>query len=403
MVLNMNFNLSEENQLFLDTVRNICRKEIKPLSEKIDNEGSIPKELLDKLAKVKLIGITIPEKYGGMNGTVLQSAIAGMEIGRADISMATAVYYLLNAGWGKIFSKYGTEEAKEEVLTKVTDGKAFLGVASTETGGGSDLYAIKTVAKKEGSRYIVNGEKGFISGVTEARELGGGHLTIVKTDPSKRTKGMSLIYIPAQSPGISVQTYKNMGRMGISTGELTYDNVEVDEKYLLKGENDGYGLLIEGFMTARTLVSSACIGAAEEALEIGIEHLKKREAFGGPLARYEGLQFEMVELYTHIEMVKLMIYKAATLIDEYENGKKVDLKDINMAVSMVKLRAPEVAFDTFKKVMMWHGAMGYTKEAGLEKGLRGVTSYLVGAEGALNIMRLIIVRELLGRDYMPYK
>ena len=161
---------------------------------------------------------------------------------------------------------------------------------------------------------------------------------------------------------------------------------------------------MEGFQVARTFVSAACVGAAERALESGIAWIKERPAFGQPLGKFEGIQFEMADLYTQVEAVKWQCRRAAWLLDRYVmKGDASHRSEIDKVVASVKLTAPQVAFDTVRRVMMWFGAAGYTKDVGLELGFRGIMSYMVGAEGGLNIMRIILGRELLGKEFVPYK
>jgi acyl-CoA dehydrogenase len=192
--------------------------------------------------------------------------------------------------------------------------------------------------------------------------------------------------------------------MGISTGGLTYTDVRLPEKYRLGEEGKGYGYAMEGFQVARTFVSAACVGAAERALETGIAWIKERKAFGQPLGKFEGIQFEMADLFTQIEAVKWQCRRAAWLIDQYVlRGDQSHRSEVDKAVASVKLTAPQIAFDTVRRVMMWFGAAGYTKDVGLEIGFRGIMSYVVGAEGGLNIMRIILGRELLGKEFVPYK
>jgi acyl-CoA dehydrogenase len=185
-----------------------------------------------------------------------------------------------------------------------------------------------------------------------------------------------------------------MGREGMSNGIININNAKIPEYYLIGEWNKGFYYAMEGFNCARTLVAAACIGAAEKALEAGIEYIKERTVFGSPLAKFEGLQFQLAENYIKLESARLLVHKAAWMLDE----KRFSNQELNKAVAAAKLAAPTAAFDIFKEVMMWYGAYGYTREAGLERGLRGVMSYIVGAEGAQNIMRLIIARELLGKD-----
>jgi acyl-CoA dehydrogenase len=285
------------------------------------------------------------------------------------------------------------------VLPQVTAGNAFLGIATTEPSGGSDLAQMRTTSRRTGDEFVVRGEKSFVSGVEEAKRLGGGHLTLTRTADG----GFNFLYIPTNTPGISTQKFQNMGRMGISTGAISYDEVRVPAENLVGEEGRGFRTAMAGFSIARTFVSAACIGAAERALETGAAYVKERRAFGQPLAKFEGIQFELVDLFAEVEAVKWQCRRAAWLLDTYTlRGDESHRSEVDRAVAAVKLTAPPIAFECVKRVMMWHGAAGYTKDVGLELGLRGVMSYLVGAEGGLNIMRIILGRELLGKEFVPY-
>jgi len=396
----MDFQLSDEEQAFQDAVRRFGDKVLRANEEKIDTEGHIPDEVLSAMADLGLLAMPVPAEYGGMGASAVLTELAAEEIGRGDASMATAVFFLLEAGWSTAFSLHGTEEAKKEVLPPVCAGKAFLGIASTEPTGGSDLAGMHTTARREGDSFVLHGEKSFISGVEEAKRLGGGHLTLAK-DP---TGGFNFLYVPTNTDGITTQRFHNMGRMGISTGGLTYQDARVPTKYLLGKQGKGFGLALGGFSVARTYVAAACIGAAERALETGMKYIREREVFGEPLGKFEGIQFELADLYTELEATKWQVRRSAWLHDKYTlKGDTSHRPEVDRVVSSVKLAAPQIAFECVKRVMMWHGAAGYTKDVGLERGFRGIMSYMVGAEGGLNIMRIILGRELLGKEFLPYR
>jgi acyl-CoA dehydrogenase len=397
----MEFALSDEEAAFQTAVRNFGDKVLRPHERQIDSEGRIPDGVLQEMARLGLLSPLVPTDYGGLGASAVLTELAAEEIGRGDFSMATAVFYLLEAGWGWILAKHGTEEAKREVLPAVTAGKAFLGIATTEPGGGSDLGNMKTESRREGDQYVLRGEKAFLSGVEEAKRLGGGHLTLAH---NRNGSGFNFLYVPVNTPGIASQKFENMGRMGISTGGLTYTDVRLPAKYRIGDDGDGFARAMEGFQVARTFVAAACVGAAERALESGIAWIKDRQAFGQPLGKFEGIQFEMADLYAQIEAVKWQCRRAAWLLDRYVmQNDDSHRSEIDKVVASVKLTAPQVAFDTVRRVMMWFGAAGYTKDVGLELGFRGVMSYMVGAEGGLNIMRIILGRELLGKEFVPYK
>jgi acyl-CoA dehydrogenase len=396
----MDFRLSDEEEAFQAAVRKFGDRVLRPNERKIDSEGRIPDAVLGEMAHLGLLAMPVPSDYGGMGASAVLTELAAEEVGRGDSSMATAVFFLLEAGWGHILARYGTEEAKREVLPPVCAGKAFLGIASTEPTGGSDLAAMHTTSRKDGAEFVVRGEKSYVSGVEEAKRLGGGHLTLAKAGEG----GFRFLYVPTRHEGIATQKFDNLGRMGISTGALSYQDARVPARYLVGPDGKGFEVAMEGFSVARTFVAAACIGAAERALETGMAYIRERSAFGRPLGKFEGIQFELVDLWTQVEAVKWQCRRAAWLLDTYLlKGDHSHRSEIDRVVASVKLAAPQVSFECVKRVMMWFGAAGYTKEVGLELGFRGIMSYLVGAEGGLNIMRIILGRELLGKEFLPYK
>ncbi len=396
---NMEFSFTAEEDLFLLSVREFCEATIAPAASRIDETAGIPDEIIGAMGKAGLLGITVSGEYGGKGASFTKAAIAAGEIARADMSMAAAVYYLVEAGWGFIFERYGTGQAKAEVLPAVVQGKTFLGIASTEATGGSDIASTSTSLTGKDGDFLVDGSKSFISGVREAAGRGGGFVTVVKTDPSAGHRGLSLCYLPVKDKeGVSISTSKQMGREGISNGFIKIRHAVIPRHYLIGEWNRGFYYAMEGFNCARTLVAAACIGAAEKALESGIEHIKKRRLFGRPLSDFEGIRFQLAEDHVRLESAKLLVYRAAWMLDRMYSDNRFSHAEVNGAVAAAKLSAPTAAFDIIKDVMMWHGALGYTKEAGFERGLRGVASYIMGAEGAMNVMKIIIGKELLGKE-----
>jgi acyl-CoA dehydrogenase len=401
----MDFGWTDEQELWRKTVRDFAQKKIKPRVREIDSNKKIPDDIIKGMAKLGLLAPTASQEYGGAGVSWTMAAIAAEELGRADISLAIPVLYLVESAWGYIFSQYGTDEVKNEYLPKITSGDAFCGIAVTESEGGSDIVgAAKTTAVKKANNWILNGEKMFISGITESSKWSGIHLTLARTDPSRKHKGFSFFAVPLkETPGIETTLLEDMGRMGISTGGFSMDNVKIPENHLIGEFNRGFYYAMEGFSAARVLIGATCVGASEAALELGIEHIKTRKAFGRPLGSFEGIQFPLAEHYCNIEGIKLLTYRAAWIMDEMYRKNKFTHHDVALSAAISKLRAPIHAFDVMNEVADWLGATGYTKEYPIEMGIRGVRSYSIGAEGTMNIMKIIISRELLGKEFLPYK
>lgn len=395
----MEYALSEDAEAFRKSVREGLSKHLSPRVKEIDRGGEIPRDVLKQLSSMGLLGITIGEEYGGMGADMTLTTVAAEEVGRADNTLATGVFFLLEAGWGYIFYKYGCADAKEEILPKVTSGDYFLGIASTETTGGSDVAGERTRATRSGSHYIINGEKAYISGVNEAAKYGGGFLLLAKTRPELGHKGMSMVYTPVTGiNGITTSLIKNMGREGISTGIITLNDAAVPDRYLIGEENKGFYYAMEGFTRARVFVSAASIGAAQKVLEMGIDYANRREVFGKKLSSYQAVRFEAAEFYSRLEAVKALVYKAAWAVDQHYKNGAISLKDMTKLVSAAKWLAPTTSFDVIKGVSTWFGAYGYSKEGPVEASFRGSFSYLMGAEGALNVMKELIAKEIMDND-----
>ncbi len=379
----MDFSFTEENELIRDNARKFLENNLLPYVNDIDTKEKIPVDFFKKAGKNGIISPLIDTSHGGPALSFIDSTIISEEIAKIDTSMATSVYYLLNASWAYILQKYGNDKLKNNILPEIASGNKFIGIASTEPSGGSDVANIKTSGEIRNHKIIINGEKTYISGALEAKENGGGHLTLVKTDKSLGHKGITMVYVPADSSGTSINKLENMGRMGISTSSITYNNVEIPEENIIGEINKGFYYSMDGFNHARILVAAACNGLSDMMLEKGLNYINQRKAFDRYLKDFQGISFKFSELKTDLEMVKLLTYKAAYLAD-------VDSNDLYIYSAMAKYRAPQIALEIVKNVMMWFGAYGYTKDAGIEKGARGIFSYLVGAEGALNIMEMIV-------------
>ena len=403
----MDFGWSEEQRLWRQTVRDFAQKEIAPRVREIDTQERIPRQIIKGMAQLGLLAPVCSEEYGGAEMDWTLAAIAAEELGRADISLAVPVLYLVEAAWGFILDQYGTPKVKAEVLPRVTAGEAFLGIATTEPGGGSDILgSCRTKAVQQGDAWLLNGVKMYISGVRESLEMGGVHLLLARTDPDPAAahRAFTFFALPLKGTrGITPTYFEDMGRMGISTGGFALEDVSLPAAQKVGDVNRGFYHAMEGFSAARVLIGATCVGAAEAVLEMGVDHVKERQAFGRPLAAFEGISFPLADHYTSLESTRLLVYKAAWTMDQkYGPGTQTHY-DIALAAALAKLRAPQVGFSIMNEVADWFGAMAYTKECPVEMGIRGIRSYSIGAEGTMNIMRLVIARELLGADFLPYR
>jgi len=404
----MNFAFDTEQDLIRKTVREYAHKEIAPRVREIDDGRRIPDEIIAGLAGMGLLGMTVSTDHGGAGADPVTAGVVAEELARADIGCAVPTFYLVQAAWGYILDRYGRRAAREAILPGVCGGKAFLGIAATESDVGSDLAAMKTRAVKKGDGYRISGEKMFISGISEVAgqmPAGGGYVTLARTDPEKGARGMSLFYVPVKdTPGVTTTTFEDWGRRGISAGGFTMDEVRIPGEYLIGEENRGFHLTMEGFDYARALIAVVCAGAAMSALEQAMRHLRERKVFGRPVGGFQGVHFRLAEHWTRLEAVRLMGYRALWSCAREQSGAGPESApesrfEISRWCAQAKLFGAQAAFQAINDAIQWHGAFGYTVDCPLELALKGVRSYW-WAEGALEIMRVIVARELLGKEIL---
>ncbi|UCE96969.1 MAG: acyl-CoA/acyl-ACP dehydrogenase [Candidatus Bathyarchaeota archaeon] len=404
----MDFSFTEEQDLFRKALREWCEKNLSlEKVREMDTKGTIPQELVREMAKLGLLIMTAPEEHGGTGADWVTACIAAEELGYADISIAVPVLWLVESSWGYVVDKYCSEQVREDVIRKAIKGDAFIGIGSTESSGGSDVAGFKSTARKEADKWVLNGEKMYLSGTEESKKWGGGFFVNARTSPAPPGaphRGMTGFYLPMDSPGVEInKRFDDMGRMAISTGGFVMKDVKLPESYLIGEVDKGFYLTMEGFDTARILIGAVCLGAAKRALELGIEYIKERKAFGQPIGKFEGIHFELADDWAELEALRSLVYRTAWMMDKRYQEKRFTPLEVAQMISACKLKTPHFAFDVFKHVMLWFGAYGYTKECPIEMGLRGIMSYCVGAEGTTNIQRVVIARELLGKEYIAYK
>jgi len=398
----VDYRFNEEQELFRESIKEFCASEIAPKTEKLEGARQMPEDVIKALANFELLGLVIDPEYGGLGTDVVTAGIAVEELARTDLSCAIPVLFLVETSWGHVLDKYGTEEAKKEILPKMIKGEQIVGIATTESDIGSDLGSMKTKISKKGNKYVINGEKMYISGVAEAVKYGGGHVTLARMKPELGTRGMCMFYLPLKdTPGITPTYVEDIGRESISCGGFNIENVEIPKHYLIGEENKGFYIVHEGYELARGLIALVCAGAASKSLENGIAYIKERKAFGKPIGKYEGIQFKLAEHHVRIQALRQLGYKALWTYDQEMQGKASRF-EVSMAIAMAKSVAPIWAFDAINDVMQWQGAFGYTKECEDQKAWRGVRSFTL-AEGSSEIMKLIIARELLGKEFLAYR
>ncbi len=414
------FTETEEQRLIVRSVKEWCEKNLN--AEKVremDDEGHpFPKEIVEGLCSLGVVMGPVPVEHGGSGIDWVTQALIAEVIGYYDPTVATAAALMaVETGWGFTLDRHCGEIVRERYVKPAIEGKQFVGIATTEPGGGSDVAGFKSTAQKDKDGWILNGEKTFISGTEECKKWGGGYWVNVRSGPTLPEaphRNMTSFFLPIDTEGVEVQKpYRDAGRMAISTGGFTMNDVRLPDEYRLGEIGKGFYYTMEGFDNARMMIAASCVGMIKRVLDIGTPYIKERITFGRPLAKNEAIQFELAEIYREMEALKLMTLKTCWMQDIRYREEGILAKtgkpktftplEITKWISMIKWKGPSLALDTAQRVMLWFGAAGYTKDYLLEAAWRGIMSYVIGAEGGKNIQKLVVARELLGKQYIPYK
>jgi alkylation response protein AidB-like acyl-CoA dehydrogenase len=379
----VDFELPESHRLLRDTVREFALREVKPRAREWDREERFPSEMVPKLAELGLLGIKIPEAYGGSGLDMLAYAICVEEIARVDGSLALTVASHNGLGTGHILA-VGSEEQKRKYLSRAAAGEWLAAWALTEPGSGSDSAAMKTTARREGDHWILRGSKMFIT----QGSVGGFCVVLARTRfdvPAQR--GITAFIVETGTPGYSAsKKLEKYGCRSSDTVEITLDDVRVPDSERLGEIDAGFRDTMRILDGGRVSIAAMALGLGRGALEMAVNYAKEREAFGRPIAEFQALQFMLADAKTELEAAALMTYRAAWLADQ---GRR-----FTEEASMAKLFASEVATRACNSAMQIHGGYGYTREFDIERHLRDVKLCEIG-EGTSQVQRMVIAKNLL--------
>uniref|UniRef100_A0A7C5U4Y0 Acyl-CoA dehydrogenase n=1 Tax=Caldiarchaeum subterraneum TaxID=311458 RepID=A0A7C5U4Y0_CALS0 len=405
----MDFRLTQDQELLRENIAEFCKRVIEPKWIEIDDKGEIDREVIERMADVGLFGMTISSEYGGQDGSFLEAALAAEQLAYHGPALSIAVMYLLQCSWPYMLQRYAFQEAKAEILPKVAAGDAAVGIASTEAHGGSDVASVLVRAvKKDEKTWRVSGEKSMVSlpTIIEKMPWGGGWFLIARTgDPSLKHRSITdFLFLMKKNgkvtPGVRYKPWTEFARRGLDTSVVTFEDAEVEDVYRIGEVNNGFKIAMEGFNLARTMIGAVCVGCAEWLMERAVEWVRQRRVFGKPIASYQGVSFKLAEFASSLEAAKLLSYKAAWTADRYYRDGVGSLSDVAKLGAMAKLRCASLAVDIGEEVMKIYGGASYYKETPIFRAWLAAFSYVVGAEGAENILRLIVARELIGREFI---
>jgi glutaryl-CoA dehydrogenase (non-decarboxylating) len=377
----MDFELPEELAEVQKLARDFSEKEIAPDAAKDDKEHIFRKDLVAKMGSLGFFGCLIPEKYGGNGLGFLAHALISEEIAR--IHSAIRVYLNMQAGPALTLFEFGNEEQKKKYIPGLLSGESIGLFAITEPDAGSDVAAMKTIAKREGKGYLLNGTKIWITNATVA-DAG---VIFAYTDRSQKHHGMSAFYVDLKQPGVSRRDLDKMGAHASPTGELTFENFEIPQENLIGQEGEGFKICMRHLNHTRLGCAAGAIGLAKAAREAAVSYANQREQFGQKIGQFQMNQDLIAQMVVQEESARLLVYRAACLADRG--------RPYNLEVSIAKYAAAEAAAfssDTTLKIL---GAYGYSTEFPVERYFRDAKSYQI-VEGSVNIQKLIIAQDALG-------
>ena len=375
----MNFDLSEEHQLVRQTVRDFAEQRVAPVAEELDREARFPYELVAELAELGLMGMTIPEEYGGGGADTLAYAIAVEELTRVDSSVAITVAAHHSLGTLPIYY-YGNEEQKREWLPDLASGKKLAAFGLTEPGAGSDAGATRTTAELRDGRWIVNGSKIFITNA--GTDISGCVTITARTGDDE----ISNIVVPNGTGGYEISApMKKLGWRASDTRELSFENAAVPEGNLLGPRGRGFHQFLEILDGGRISVAAMGVGLAQGAYDLAYAYAKEREQFGKPIARFQAVQFALADMATEIEAGRQLVYKAASLKD--------DGRPFAREAAMAKLYTGLLSNRAANAALQIHGGYGFMEESAISRLFRDQKILEIG-EGTNEVQRMVIARHL---------
>jgi butyryl-CoA dehydrogenase len=378
----MEFELTDEQQLIRDAVREFAAAEVTPIAAELDRDHRFPRELLPKLAEMNLMGMPYPEKEGGAGADYVSYVIAVEELSRACASTGIILSAHTSLATWPIF-KFGTEAQKERYLHDMASGRRLGAFALTEPAAGTDAAAGTATAAQHADGYALNGSKMFITNAPYADV----YIVFAKTDPERGARGMSAFIVEKDTPGFSVgEAEHKLGIRGSSTPPVYFSDCRVPKEALLGGEGDGFKIAMQTLDGGRIGVSAQALGIAQAALDASVAYAKERIQFGKPIATLQAIQWMIADMATEIDAARLLVYRAASCVD---NGRPYSTEG-----AMAKLFASETATRVAGKAIQIHGGYGYTESYPVERNYRDakITELY---EGTSEVQRMVIARSTL--------
>lgn len=374
---------TEELSALRDMARKFATEKLAPGYRAREQAGAFGQGILSEMGALGLIAPELPEQFGGIGSGAIYSGVIIEEIARADFNMG--YINILASLNGQILARFANDEIKREWLPKLTAGELMIAIALTEPRGGSDAANLGLKMERVGAHYVINGEKTSIS----AADQSAGAVVFARTGTAEeRAKGITAVFVPMDTPGISTTRFTDIGQHAIGRGSIFFDNVRVPVENRLGDEGKGFVQVMQGFDFSRSLIGLQCLGTARQSLDETWAYIGERKAFGKPLGAFQGITHQLADFDTKVEAARLLSLNALWLKD---NG----LPHVAEA-AMAKWWPPLLAYEAIHACLLIHGHAAYSNELPFEQRLRDVLGLQIG-DGTAHIMKNIIARERAGK------
>ena len=384
----MSVRFTAEQRAFQETAQRFAREKLAPHYQAREASGEVDRALVKQMGALGLIGADLPEEYGGLGQPSLTAGLIIEAIAYGDFSVAYV--QLLGSLQGQILARHAAPDLARDWIARIVTGDAIVSVALTEPRGGSDAGNLALAARRDGDRYILNGEKSSISMADQADAS----IVFARTGkPEDGPRGVSAFLVPMNSKGVSTSRFNDIGSKAVGRGSIFFDDVEVSVTHRLSGEGMGFAQVMQGFDYSRALIGLQCAAAAQASLDETWRYVKERHAFGAPIAQYQGVTFPLADGETMIAALRQLCYHA------------LDLRDAGAPhtaeAAMCKWLGPKTAVDVIHQCLLTHGHYGWSFDLPHQQRLRDVMGLEIG-DGTAQIMKLIIAREKAGRAAVQY-
>lgn len=377
----MDMQFTEEQQMMQKMVRDFARKEVAPAIERMETEDRFPREIIQKMGELGLMGIPIPEKYGGSGMDYTSYIIAINELSKMSATIGVILSVHTSVGTNPILY-FGNDRQKEHYIPKLASGDYLGAFAVTEPGAGSDVASMRTSAVKDGDHYILNGSKVFITNGGAADTF----ITFARTSKKKGSKSISAFILEKDTPGLNIgKPEHKMGLHGSSTVQLNFDQCKVPKEQLLGEEGEGFKIAMANLNVGRIGIAAQALGIAEAAVDYATSYAKERVQFNKPIAQQQGLSFKLADMATHAEAARMLVYNVADLVEQNIPCSK--------EASMAKMFASKTAMNNAIEAVQVYGGYGYTEDYPAERLFRDAKVTQI-YEGTNEIQHIVIAKNL---------